>query len=89
MGDDEGRECLPLQMLPEKLSMNDYDIRYDKNEDKIKEIRHRTCGLVRFVSHKIDEECGYVTGSKMVVYTSKYKEDMLNIVHIHLNDVSE
>ena len=25
----------------------------------------------------------------MVVFTSKYKEDMLNIVHIHLNDVSE
>ena len=69
--------------------MNDYDIRYDKADDRIYEIRHKELGLVKFVSQKIDEDCGYVSFSKMVVYTAVYKEDILNIVHIHLNDVSE
>ena len=69
--------------------MNDYDIRYDKTDDRIYEIRHKELGLVKFVSQKIDEDCGYVSFSKMVVYTTVYKADILNIVHIHLNDVSE
>lgn len=44
---------------------------------------------MRFISSKIDEECGYVQGSKLVLYTSKYKEDVLNIVHIHVNDMND
>lgn len=80
---------MPVEIYPSKLPMNDYDIRYDKDSDRITEIRHRQSGLVKFVSQKIDEECGYVSGSKLVVFTSIYKEDILNIVHVHLNDMSE
>lgn len=83
------KECLPVEIYPQKLTMNDYDIRYSKEEDRIYEIRHKSLGLVKFVSQKIDEECGYVSGSKLVVFTSEYKEDMLNIIHVHLNDMSE
>lgn len=42
------KECMPLEILPEKLSINDYDIRYDKNDDKITEVRHRLLGAVKF-----------------------------------------
>lgn len=38
---DDERECLPMEILPVGLSMNDYDIRYDKNQDRITEIRHK------------------------------------------------
>lgn len=46
-------------------------------------------GLIKYESVKIDNDCGYVNGSSMKVFTSVYKEGMLNIVHIHLNDMSE
>ena len=71
--------------------MQDYDIRFDDLANKIKEIRHRQFGLVKYTSVKIDEECGYVSGSRLTVYTSVYNQndEMLNIVHIHLNDMSE
>ena len=69
--------------------MMDYDIRFDKSLNKIMEIRNINLGLVKYESIKIDEECGYVSGSKFLVYTSAFKEDMLNILHIHLNDMSE
>jgi hypothetical protein len=50
--------------------VNDYDIRYDPNSDKIREIRHNTLGLIKYISYKIDEDCGYVQGSVMKIYTS-------------------
>lgn len=52
--------------------MANYDINFDHNEKKIKEIRHKELGLVRFISTKIDEDCGYISGSKFIVYTSEH-----------------
>ena len=86
---DDEPECLPVEIRPEGVSLNDYDIRYDKSQNRITEIRHRTFGLVKFNSYKIDEECGYVRGSPLIIYTAKYKDDILNIIHIHVNDLSE
>lgn len=45
--------------------------------------------MVKYKSYKIDEECGYVTGSKIIVYSNEYKSDILNIVHVHVNDMSD
>ena len=69
--------------------MNDYDITFDKNQVKITEIKNKELGLIRFTSQKIDEECGYVRGSQIVIYSSVFKQDMLNLLHIHINDMSE
>lgn len=38
---DNEKVCLPVEIVPSKLSLNDYDIRYDKNLDKIVEIRNK------------------------------------------------
>lgn len=37
----------------------------------------------------IDEAASYVLGSKITVYTAKFRANMLNIVHVHLNDMGE
>ena len=70
MGD--GHECLPIEIKPDKINMTNYDINFDKNENRIKEIRHKELGLVKFISIKIDEDCGYISGSKFIVYTSEH-----------------
>lgn len=85
----EGSECLPVEIKPSGVSMQNYDIRFDNRANKILEIRHKHLGLIKYESIRIDEECGYVNGSRLTVFTSFYKEGMLNIVHIHLNDMSE
>ncbi len=56
---------------------------------RVTEIRNRRLGLIKFNSYKIDEMCGYVRGSVVKVYTHLYRPDMLNIAHIHINDMSD
>ena len=82
-------ECLPLEIKPKGIDPNRYDIRFDKELNRILGVRNYSWGEVKYEQYKIDETCGYVVGSKMKVYTSTYKEDMLNIVHVHLNDMSD
>ncbi len=57
-GDDV--ECMPVEIYPLGLKIQEYDIRFDKQQDKITEIRNKQLGLIKFVSYKIDEDCGYV-----------------------------
>ena len=82
-------ECLPVEILPMGLSLQDYDIRFDQAEQRVKEIRNRKLGLVKFNSYRIDQQCGYVRGSIIKLYSHLFRPDILNIVHIHVNDTSE
>jgi hypothetical protein len=82
-------ECFPVEILPQGIPIKDYDIRFDKSSLRVNEIRHRQFGLIKFNSYKIDEMCGYVRGSITRVYTHLFRPEMLNIVHIHINDTSE
>lgn len=91
---DEGEsevECMPVEIYPPGLKVQDYDIRFDKDQDRITEIRNKQLGLVKFAYYKIDEACGYVQGSVMRIYTSPYQGggDMLNLIHVHVNDTSD
>lgn len=38
---------------------------------------------------KLDDQSGYVIGSTLSIWSSKINQDVLNILHIHLNDTSE
>jgi hypothetical protein len=41
-GEDGGDvECMPVEIYPLGLSLNDYDIRFDKGSDRITEIRNK------------------------------------------------
>jgi ABC-type arginine transport system ATPase subunit len=69
--------------------VGEYDI-ITKNDGHIKEIKSKQYGLVRHIAQCMDQECGYVLGSKVEIYTEEFnKTDMLNIVHMHINDMSE
>lgn len=46
-------------------------------------------GPVKYHEVNVDIACGYVENSVVLIYTSQYAHDMLNIVHVHINDMSE
>eukprot|EP00347_Sterkiella_histriomuscorum_P004825 403358945 len=87
--DDNEVECMPVEIYPVGVNINDYNIRFDKGQDKITEITNKQYGLVKYNCYRIDEECGYVRGSVTKIYTSEFSGNMLNIIHVHVNDTSE
>ena len=57
-------------MLPEGLPMNEYDIKFSKQEHRIYEIRHWEFGPVEFEGQLIDEMSTLVLNSKVEIFTS-------------------
>lgn len=87
--DGENLECLPLEINPRGLPVNDYDIKFSKEQSKITSVVHKQQGAVKFSSFRVDEECGYVRGSTVKIFTAEQSDSILNIVHVHVNDTSE
>jgi len=95
---DEESECLPLDILPKRISLNDYDIGFNKSTCQIEKVSNKDYGAVEFEAIKIDENVTYMLGSTMKVYSTIHRHlidgkdqvvEMLNIIHIHLNDSSD
>jgi hypothetical protein len=87
-------ECQPVELRKgsgSTIKYSDYDIIFNGGfEGTIKDVRNKTFGTVKFKASKIDQECGYVLGSKVTIYTSEQmKDEMLNLIHIHINDMSD
>lgn len=65
------------------------------NQNKITEVRYRDTALsVKFEAVVIKEDSGnkltgLVSTSSLKVYTTLYNKDIVNIIHIHLNDTSD
>ena len=95
--DSEGEPlCLTNQILPEGLDMNQYEIKFEKSERRINDVIHKQYGCVQFDGQKIDQESTYVMGSRVTVFTSLIQKpfgndiaEILNIIHIHLSDMSD
>lgn len=41
-------ECLPMQILPERISLQDYDINFNSSSKKIESVTNKTYGQVEF-----------------------------------------
>ena len=41
-------QCLPMEIIPKGLSMQDYELKFNKNERRINEVNHREFGPVEF-----------------------------------------
>lgn len=96
---DEGGETnhqldlVPYKVEPDYIDLNQYKIDIDKN--KIVDVKEKETNLkVIFESQLISEgiESNFsslVSQSTLKVYTSLYSQNIVNILHIHLNDTSE
>lgn len=87
------KEIIPYKILPESVDINQYNLEISDN--KITEVRNGSNSLsVIFEAILIKEESGnklmgFISTSSLKVYTTLYNKDIVNIIHIHLNDTSE
>ena len=82
-------QCLPFNIMPEGISLQEYAINFNKAEQRILDVTHNADGQVQFEGQLIDQEVGYVAHSVIEVFTNEVSENVLNIMHIHLEDMSE
>ncbi len=86
-------DLVPYKVEPEYIELNQYNI--EISENKIKSVVEKESNLkVIYDSQLISEEIeskfsSFVSQSTMRVYTCLYSQNIVNIVHIHLNDTSE
>lgn len=85
------KELIPYKIQPDTVNINEYHI--EVNDNIIREIRHKkTNCLVVFETMLIGEtntSSGLVSSSMIRVYTTLYSKDIINILHVHLNDTSK
>ena len=85
------KEILPYKVIPETVDINQYEFIIQDNV--IREVRHRSSDcFVTFepvLIGEIKNDLGLVASSLIKVYTTLYNKDILNIMHIHINDTSQ
>jgi hypothetical protein len=87
------KELIPYKIYPESVDINHYDLSISNN--KIVEVRNKESGsTIYFEAILIKENqtgkfTGLVSTSVMKVYTALYNKDVINVIHVHLNDTSE
>jgi len=76
--------------------MQHYELKFNKEERRIDTVINKDFGPVEFDSNQIDQEAGIIVGGRVKVYTTLIQRpfgndvaEILNIIHIHLQDLSE
>lgn len=95
-GNGEGsneKEILPYKIIPDHIDFNSYNLAITENH--INEVRTKENNLlIHFEAQLIKEVndnkfSGLVSTSSVKIYTTLYNKDIVNILHMHLNDTSE
>lgn len=90
-GNSKEKSLVPYKIQPETININEYNIVI--NDNIIKEVMHKNShSFIMFDATLIGEgknTAGLVGTSLIKVYTTLYNKDILNILHIHLNDTSQ
>ena len=84
------KELIPYRIIPSNVDINEYDIEIKDN--LIKTIYHKqNNSYIIFESIMVgdNQKSGLESNDPIIVYTTLYNKDILNILHIHLNDTSE
>ena len=85
------KELIPYKIEPSYIDINQYNLSINMNS--IKSVQNKeTFNFVVFDSVCIGDgknTTGLVSSSLIKVYTTLYSKDILNILHIHLNDTSQ
>ena len=85
------KDIVPYRIEPNYIDINDYNLTIKSNN--LTQVENKENRLfVTFDSLLIGEgkgTTGLVSTSSIKVYTTLYSKDILNILHIHLNDTSQ
>ena len=85
------KDLIPYKIEPSYIDINQYNLSIQTNSIKQVENKENRCFVI-FDSTLIGEgksTTGLVASSSIKVYTTLYSKDILNILHIHLNDTSQ
>lgn len=94
VGTENKRDCITQEISPAHIGFDfnqmnrDYNIRFHPVTKEIVGVSNRTFGDVQYRAIKV-EASGFVMGSVMKLWTTLIAPQVLNIVHIHLNDTSD
>ena len=80
---------MPVEIFPPHIPLHQYNINFNNHTRKITQIVSQSDGPVNFKAIEIDSECGFISNSLMEIYTTHFAEDILNVFHIHINDMSD
>ena len=91
---NDAKEIIPYKIQPDNIDLNNYNIIIENNLIKTIQSKSDENFTVVFEAKMIIEESsdklkGFISNSILKVYTSMYNKDIVNIIHIHLNDTSE
>lgn len=81
--------CCPMSILPEGIGLQDYEIKFSNTQFEITEVLNKNDGQVKFNTIVVSEECGLVQASVIELYTYEISDHILNIVHLHIEDMKE
>ena len=86
------QEIQPYKILPEGVDINEYNLVIDKGN--IIDVKTRDNGTTIYfeaihINSKGRKMSGFVSTSMLKIYTTLYSKDIVNIIHIHLNDTSD
>jgi hypothetical protein len=82
-------ECLPMSVEPKCIRLMDYTITFDKANAVIKSISNNQFGNIKFEAKEIDQSAGFIQNSVFEVWTNEVSDKIYNIIHCHINDMSE
>jgi hypothetical protein len=82
-------ECLPMSVEPKCIRLMDYTITFDKANSVIQSITNNQFGLVKYEAKEIDQSAGFIQNSVFEVWTNEVSDKIYNIIHCHINDMSE
>lgn len=90
----EPKEIIPYKIQPENIDLNNYKINIADNQIVNIESNTDENLLICYQAKLIKEESsdkvkGLVSNSVLKVFTTMYNKDIVNVIHIHLNDTSE
>ena len=85
------KELIPYKIEPNYIDINQYSLTIQSSSIRQVENKENRCFVI-FDSALIGDgksTTGLVSSSSIKVYTTLYSKDILNILHIHLNDTSQ
>ena len=85
------KDLIPYKIEPNYIDINQYNLSIQSNSIKEVENKENRCFVIidSVLIGDGKSTTGLVSSSSIKVYTTLYSKDILNILHIHLNDTSQ
>jgi len=78
-----------MSVQPNSIHLNEYNIDFDKLNRVIRTVDNNNFGKVKFEAMEIDQNAGFISTSTFKIWTNQVTDSIYNIIHCHINDMSD